>query len=207
MSPRVTALSSILLLALAIPGVAQAAWPHDPTVNVPLGIAVGFQGYTAQVSDGSGGSIIAWVDGRSDAAGDVYIQRVNAWGVPQWTANGVALCNVIGEQNWPTIVSDGAGGAIVAWMDFRNTLNFDTYVQRVNGAGSPQWTANGVGLTTNVTGDQQYPTITTDGAGGAIVTWWDTRNGNNDIFAQRVIPNGTSPWAANGKAVCTNVSS
>ena len=147
MSPRVTALSSILLLALAIPGVAQAAWPHDPTVNVPLGIAVGFQGYTAQVSDGSGGSIIAWVDGRSDAAGDVYIQRVNAWGVPQWTANGVALCNVIGEQNWPTIVSDGAGGAIVAWMDFRNTLNFDTYVQRVNGAGSPQWTANGVGLT------------------------------------------------------------
>ena len=37
---------------------------------------------------------------------------------------------------------------------------------------------------------QQAPTIALDGAGGAIVTWYDSRAGNSDIYAQRVAPSG-----------------
>src|SRR5262245_14560525 len=87
MSRRTHALPLLLLLALLVPCAALAAWPHDPANgNLPLAIATGFQGSTAQVSDGAGGTIVAWTDGRTDASGDIYIQRVSAAGVPQWTA-------------------------------------------------------------------------------------------------------------------------
>ena len=42
------------------------------------------------------------------------------------------------------------------------------------------------------------------GAGGAIVVWQDSRNGDNDIYVQRVSPLGTVQWSANGVAACTS---
>src|ERR1043166_4265878 len=126
------------------------------------------------VSDGAGGAIVTWYDGRS---GNnyiiIYAQRLNAAGVPQWTADGVALCSVAGAlfsdgDPGPAMVSDGAGGAIVTWSDGRSG-NGDIYAQRVSAAGVPQWTADGVAMVS-------------DGAGGAIVTWSDGRSGNGDIY-------------------------
>jgi hypothetical protein len=153
------------------------------------------------VSDGAGGAIITWQDNRS-LNYDIYAQRVNAAGVPQWTANGVAVCTAAKDQVNQVIVSDGAGGAIVTWQDLRSGTDNDIYAQRVNAAGVPQWAANGVALCTAVN-DQQYPTIVSDGAGGAIVTWYDLRSGNNDIYAQRVNAVGVPQWTANGVALCT----
>jgi hypothetical protein len=56
---------------------------------------------------------------------------VDASGTPQWTANGVALCTAANNQYTPTIVSDGAGGAIVTWPDLRSGTYLDIYAQRV----------------------------------------------------------------------------
>lgn len=155
------------------------------------------------VADGAGGAIITWYDQRT-AVDDIYAQRINAAGVPQWTANGVALCLAAGDQYNPMPASDGAGGAIVAWVDVRSG-NLDVYAQRINAAGAPQWTANGVSLC-NVAGDQNVPVIVSDGAGGAIVTWQDARvsAGNNDIYAQRINAAGTIQWFANGATLCTS---
>ena len=119
---------------------------------------------------------------------------MNAAGVPQWTADGVALCAAANSKYNPTIVSDGAGGAIVTWNDYRSG-NFDIYAQRVSAAGVPQWTADGVALCT-AANSKNNPTIVSDGAGGAIVTWEDQRNGNYDIYAQRVNAAGVPQWTA-----------
>jgi hypothetical protein len=160
----------------------------------------------AMVSDGAGGAIVTWSDGRS-GNGDIYAQRVSAAGVPQWTADGVALCTNPSTQYPPAIASDGAGGAIVAWADFRNSSspNFqsDIYAQRITAAGVPQWTADGVALCTNPS-YQYSPTIASDGAGGAIVTWYDQRRNfpGTDIYAQRVSAAGAPQWTADGVALC-----
>ena len=56
------------------------------------------------------------------------------------------------------------------------------------------------------TGDQYSPTGVSDGAGGAIVTWYDFRGGSNyDIYAQHVLASGAvdGAWPANGRALCT----
>ena len=92
-------------------------WTAD---GVALCTAANYQAYPTIVSDGAGGAIVTWQDGRSgyrNSAADIYAQRVNALGVPQWTADGVALCTAASSQGSPTIVSDGAGGAIVTWQD------------------------------------------------------------------------------------------
>jgi hypothetical protein len=183
-------------LAAAVPN-AWALWMPDGTA---LCTATGNQYPPTIVSDGSGGAIVTWYDRRS-GNNDIYVQRVNASGAVQWAADGVALCTATGNQNSPTIVSDGSGGAIVTWDDYRSGLS-DIYVQRVNASGAVQWTANGVALCT-ATGFQEFPTIVSDGSGGAIVTWQDARSGNRDIYTQRVNASGAVQWTANGGALCT----
>src|SRR5262249_7976869 len=124
---------------------ALAVWPTDPVVNVP--ICNRSTSYPVAISDGAGGAIFAWEDESGiSLPGDIYVQRINASGVVQWTANGVALTLDLDDQLQPHMVSDGAGGAIVVWQDGRNfdVSGYDLYAQRVNASGTPLWTANGV---------------------------------------------------------------
>ena len=103
-------LSLLMLGTLSMPKRGWAAWPHDPNNgNVALCTAANDQGPPMIVSDGAGGAIVTWEDFRSGTNWDIYAQRVSAAGVPQWTANGVALCTAANTQGSPMIVSDGAG--------------------------------------------------------------------------------------------------
>jgi hypothetical protein len=152
------------------------------------------------IADDWGWSIITWTDGRG-GNWDIYTQLLNESGVPQWAANGVAVCTAAGDQTYSTVVPDGAYGAIIAWDDTRGG-DSDIYARRVSAVGLPLWTANGVPICTAANA-QQYSAIASGGAGSAIITWTDGRSGNNDIFVQRVDTSGAVQWAINGVAVCT----
>jgi hypothetical protein len=184
---------------------ALAQWSTDPNVNNAICTATLSQVSPTIASDGAGGAIITWQDIRSGNF-DIYAQRINAAGAVQWTANGVAISTAANGQAHPTIVSDGAGGAIITWQDYRlhnEIYNNDIYAQRINGAGAVQWTANGVAIST-ATNDQNLPTIVSDNSGGAIITWWDYRNGLGDFYAQRINAAGAVQWTADGVAICTD---
>src|SRR5260221_3534997 len=92
----------VLLVPVLAVQAARADWPSDPTVNVALSTAAGGESYPTIAPDGSGGAIVTWGDGRNGKT-DIYAQRVNAAGVPQWTTNGVELCGAVGHQIFPTI--------------------------------------------------------------------------------------------------------
>src|SRR5206468_784870 len=140
-------------------------------------------------ADGSGGAIIAWVDSRGGPyTFDIYAQRVNKAGTPMWAAGGVPLCTATGNQQLPVIASDGAGGAVIAWADYRHLSGdslIDIYGQRVNASGQVQWAPDGVPICTALE-DQSDPVAASDGAGGAIIAWNDNRNFLFNIHAQRV---------------------
>lgn len=57
--------------------------------------------------------------------------------------------------------------------------------------------------------DQLLPAILSDGSGGAIITWSDSRSGtsNSNIYAQRINSVGAVQWTSNGVAICTAVNS
>jgi hypothetical protein len=154
------------------------------------------------VSDQAGGAILTWMDAR-EGNFDIYAQRIDGAGAPQWSINGVALCTESTTQIYPTLAPDGSGGAIVAWSDYRQGLgNTDIYAQRVGAGGAVQWPANGVGLCT-ATKSQEYPQVVSDEAGGAIVAWLDERGATMDLYAQRVSGTGTPLWITDGVSICS----
>ncbi len=180
------------------------AWPDDPAVNVPVCTVPGDQVSQRITSDGDGGAIITWYDRRSGSNDDIYAQRVDASGTVQWTSDGVAICLAAGNQSYPTITSDGAGGAIITWYDRRSGSNDDIYAQRVDASGAVQWTSDGVAIC-SAAGNQNSPTITSDGAGGAIIIWCDRRSGSSNIYAQRVDASGAVQWTSDGVAICPSL--
>jgi hypothetical protein len=171
----------------ALPGKASA-WSCNPNVNTSICTESHDQQEPQITSDGSDGAIIAWQDNRS-GNWDIYAQRVHASGTPQWTDCGVGICMASNSQEYPQITSDGSGGAIIAWKDYRNNTDYDIYAQRVDALGDTKWTADGVGICT-ASDSQEYPQITSDGSGGAIIAWRDNRNGNYDIYAQKIYQDG-----------------
>lgn len=206
-----------LLLAAALTTPALAAWPTSPTVNVPVCTAPSYQLQPCVTSDGSGGAIVAWVDFRGGipaASSGIYAQHLLASGTvdPTWPVNGRQLWSGVG---WlPKIVADDGGGAIVTWTDIAAT---DTRIlaQRVRADGTldPAWPATGL-VVCAATGHRNddasqlgwgYQLAASDGTGGLLVTWDDHRSGAWDIYAQRVLVSGVvAPgWPANGLAICT----
>jgi FlgD Ig-like domain len=155
------------------------------------------------IPDGAGGAIFVWQDARGGSfmVADIYAQRVNSAGTILWAGDGVAVCIAADQQSLPVLASDGAGGAIFAWSDYRDGLTHDIYTRRVNAAGSLQWTADGVPACTAAS-EQDAPAATTDGAGGAIISWTDARDGLTDIYAQRVNGSGAPQWDGDGVVVC-----
>ena len=192
----------LVVLMVSLPIATFADWQPD---GVPLSTAAFQQAIPIAVTDGAGGAIVTWQDLRGGVTEDIYVQRINASGVVQWTVDGVGLCTAADYQLEPRIISDGAGGAIVTWYDNRSGTN-DIYAQRISGAGAAQWAANGVAICV-AANLQRWPVIVSDGAGGAIIAWYDFRSGTNaDVYAQRINALGVVQWAANGVALCSQVS-
>ncbi len=156
---------------------------------------------TPRILPASDGCIISWKD-SSVSSGMPYARKLlsnaaGAWGpIPLCTSHAA-----IDAGGSVEIASDGAGGAIFTWPDFRN-VNEDIYANKVDSSGTI-YTTDGEIICTQAN-IQFDPRIVFSAMGGAIITWVDTRNGNNDIYGQRVDADFTPYWGANGMPVCVN---
>ena len=156
--------------------------------------------------DGAGGALLVWQDKRNNVDYDIYAQRINAAGVVQWAASGVFVVSVANTQGYEKLKSDGQGGAYIVWQDKRNSAlkNYDIYAQYVNAAGAMQWAVNGV-LVCGYDSTQKAIDIVTYKVNGAIITWQDKRNGEYDVYAQKINTNGTIAWATDGILVGSGI--
>jgi hypothetical protein len=191
----------LLSLLVCVSPPAHAAWPTSSTTNVPLCTVYGDQYGPTMVQDGAGGAIVAWLDFRNGTTPHVYAQRISAAGAPQWTSGGVAVCTAGGGQQNLNIAPDGAGGALLVWVDHRDDFSDDVYAQRIAGSdGGSLWDADGKQLGHVANPDSwEHPCIMSDGAGGAIVVWadglWGWNPGGN-LHAQRLgAADGQAMWA------------
>ncbi|MFT3946474.1 MAG: hypothetical protein QM763_05810 [Agriterribacter sp.] len=123
----------------------------------------------------------------------------------QWNSDpslNNAISAATSSQINPQIVSNGAGGAVIVWQDNRSGNN-DIYAQQIDVNGLVQWTSNGAPVCT-ATGGQSGPRVIQASTGSYIITWMDSRNGNNDIFAQMINASGVLQWAGD-VAICTSI--
>lgn len=183
--------------------------------GVQVSTAPGFRGLPVITIDGAGGAIIFFIDTRNSPPAeeldeysnlDIYAQRLSSFGVRLWSDNGVDVCTeanaqyIEGYQNGTSIVSDGVGGAIVVFSDYRmdNDDPSNIYTQRINSAGVKQWNSSGVPVVLS-SGDQYVTNVVSNGAQGFVALWQDRRStSNRRIYAQQVNATGTALWATNG---------
>jgi len=175
------------------------------------GIAVSVQedgqdAITIQLAS-DGEPLLAWVDRRSGTP-DIYAQKLNAaTGAPRWTAGGRAVCTAVESQYRPALAPDAAGGAYVAWYDYRVASgppwDLNIYAQRILASGAAAWVTNGIAVCA-APDAQRDVDVAADGTGGLFLAWEDNRNGTGreDIYAQHLAPDGAASWAANGRALC-----
>jgi hypothetical protein len=137
----------------------------------------------------NGNFVIAWQDERN-GDWDIYFQRYNSDGIPLGN-NSRVEDSTESEYQWgPAISSDEEGNFIITWQDRRN-VDFDINAQRYLSDG----TAIGGNFKVNDDSVIVYhssPDISVDDIGRFIITWTDSRNDNQDIFAQRFLSNGTA---------------
>jgi hypothetical protein len=168
--------------------------------------AAAYQLSTVITTDGSGGAIICWQDGRSNINTEIYAQKINASGVIQWPVNGILVNSVTTGSFYQQIIPE-AGGAIISWTDKRNgNSDWNIYAQKINSTGVIQWAINGVAASL-AAGNQNFSQLTTDGAGGMICTWDEVQGviTNPEIYAQKINAGGAIQWGENGVAVCLMV--
>ena len=181
-------------------------WASNSTVNNAICSTIGTQFQSVQISDGNGGSIIAWSDNRSGNF-DIYAQHINANGILQWTTNGKPICSATGGQRFPAIISDNQNGAIICWTDERNSSvsGSDIYAQRISATGVVLWTSDGVAIcsATNAQQNNSLTSLTSNANGGAIIVWEDRRNGLDwNIYSQSINNLGATQWTLDGNVVC-----
>ena len=180
----------------------NAQWSTDPSENTPISVWSGDQKGAKVVTDGKKGSLVFWYDKRNGSNWDIYTQRMDSMGYAVWDSGGIPVVATSGHQYDHRVVSDGNGGAFIVWIDYRNN-NWDIFAQHIDSSGNILWDSTGAPVAV-VSGDQEYPSLVPDSAGGLFVVWEDERNGSTpDIYAQYISSDGTPIWQENGIPVCT----
>jgi hypothetical protein len=137
-------------------------------------------------SDGSGGAFFTWGNEDDDT---LYAQYVNTSGALVW-ADPVPV-SADGEysdtaQHPRKTVEDGLGGFITGWYND----SYQVKAQRCDADGNVLWTDGGAVLSNGVSVNYG-PRLATNGQGGAVAIWVDTRGETDkDIYIQGIDADG-----------------
>jgi len=161
------------------------SWPANGRV---VCLASGDQNVSSAIADGTGGLLAAWMDERS-GGWHPYAQHMSAGGAadPSWPGDGRELTTNYDDQYSPVLASDLMGGAIAMWLDYFYVPEAIVGVHvQADGALDPSWPTGGQRICWT-SGGRSYPSIASDGVGGAIAVWSDDRASTRpDLYAQRV---------------------
>ena len=156
--------------------------------GIAVTTAYGRQEDPLLVGDDNGGAFIIWIDYRDepDTKGDVYAQHVLSDGSLVWSLEGQPIVVKDGAQRSPNMCKDGNGGAYIIWKDFTVGQYEHVYATHISANNEVINPGEGVPIMTN---DSHHNGISLEiaGLGEAAMAWVDDRNGNLDIFGQRML--------------------
>ena len=140
--------------------------------------------------------------GREPAAAPLTnAPRPGTLGTIAWTSGGYPVVSTVSGQFGVDAVSDGAGGVIAGWVDYRDT-QYDVYAMRLDANGNRMWTASGVKAAASTAFIDQIVAMP-DGADGVFFIFGlPTGGGYQDVLVQHVTSTGAiaAGWPANGRS-------
>ena len=113
----------VLLAALFAPQLASAQWSADPALNTPIAVTSGDQAVPKIAAVGDGRTWFGWFDDRNGAY-EVYVQLLDAAGLPQFAPNGLLVSNqpqLSSLVDWD-LECAANGDAVLVFTDARNDM-------------------------------------------------------------------------------------
>jgi hypothetical protein len=133
--------------------------------------------------------------GKRDAAQSnrgLQGQRITSEGVRAWGANGLELRPVdLVAEEFARVQTVGTD-AIVTWFEYPTFGGMASRIlaQRMDPAGNAVWSGGAVAVCSTLS-SKDKPAIARGNGDGVLLCWSDQRSGNDDIYAQRLNPDGT----------------
>lgn len=121
----------------------------------------------------------------------------------QWSSNSavnLAVADRTGEQTQTKIRPTFDGGCYVSWFD-NSSGGYDIYIQRLDRDGNEQWSHNGVLVADRSFSSTQDYGLAVDPNDNAVIAYRDDRMTGTQIGVNKILPNGTLAWGANGVLV------
>jgi hypothetical protein len=183
---------TLLLVALLGWQIASAQWNSNAAENTRYTDLTGEQVIPKIAVCTDGFAYIAWFSNHTGNY-NVYLQRIDKDGNPQWPNNGILVSDNT-QDSWLTdwdMSVDAENCALLVFSDIRTgTLNPFGY--RVSPAGEMLWGEDGVALSSS-TNFEPTPKVCGTQAGNAVFAWISSGT-KSEVHFQKVSPDGTKLW-------------
>ena len=136
----------------------------------------------------------------TDVVDNMPNQNFTATSIFEWPGGGVPVSCGFTWKNGVDLASDDAGGLIIVGSDAAPCT--DIYAVKLNRGGDKTWCTSVQNLSCPPEYVDENPRMVSVGNGNATVAWIDERNGNKDVFAQKLLANGTVEWGMDGVSIC-----
>ena len=160
----------------------------DTEDGAPIRQGVHIEWYRTIAPGHQGEAIFVWSDTRYGMR-NIFAHKINQDGEMVWGETGTVITDLPGRQEDPVAITDGNGGAFIAWVDYRFDAQGDIFIQHVDTNGDILLDPSGIALA-QVEGKQITINMCTDSLGGVFVTWQDKRGDvDDDIYGTHVSAN------------------
>jgi hypothetical protein len=185
-----------LMAGVALTSTAWAQWPSDPTLNLNLAAGPGDQVQPKLLPLPNGSWYLSWFDANPNSPPpigyDVYVQSLDAGGVPLGPHNGILVADLgLSSTEDYGLSVDTAGNELVAFLDDREGSNPQVTAAKISPTGQLLWGPLGIQLT-NDGSSHNNPKIAGTSDGNVVVAW----SSDSNLVLQKLDPNGSPLWGS-----------
>ncbi len=169
---------------------AWAQWPTNADSNMVISNQSGEQTIPKVAVTSDGGCYISWYN-NSSGNYDMYLQRLDNSGIPQWRDNGI-LISGHQQSSWLTdydMTVDNEDNAIVTFNDIRAGGDWDIYAYRISPVGDFLWGEDGLVISDNSAFEADPKVIVTT-SGNMVFTWQE----EDTVCLRKVNASGIDMW-------------
>ncbi len=175
----------------------------SPGTGIPILSNESYHNNVSIERGGQGHAVLVWSDDVISDNADIRTQRIDQSCNTLWSApeeGGILLCSEQGNQLYPKVTYYDELYTILVWEDHRNSAEFgDIYYQFLDLDGNEVLESQGVSACLD-SSNQIKPRVKAS-FDGAFIVWEDYRNGNSDIYSQKVDHLGNLYWENDGRSI------
>ncbi|MEZ5332554.1 MAG: hypothetical protein R2991_10985 [Thermoanaerobaculia bacterium] len=165
--------------------------------GIQVSATTGFVAAPKIAGTSDGNVVVAWTQDSS-----VMVQRLDPDGAPLWSP-AVEIAPSSGSFSLSDLHAAPGGDVVLSFVHQVSTTRH-LWAQKLDADGDPLWGAGHVQVYDGAGSLQfgNFPSFVPDGSGGAVFSWYITSP--LQVFAQRLLANGTEAFAHNGVAGSTD---